>query len=311
MRLLENFWLKVIAVVMGFFVWLHVATEKTYDHRLWLPVTEVTLKDSLTLSLAPPDSLLVEVSANGKQLLRKKWRERGLRINASQYKAGRYAVVFSTENTSLAGPSGDISLDEIMFPRQAELHIDHLAAVSLPVTANIDAEPDDGFAVHRIYITDPETVELSGPRSTLGRFETVFTENKRLSALRNSISLTMQVMIPQGYGYSVKPDSVTVKVDVVPVKTRTYEDLPVVVYNSPPGLAVGTDPRAVHIELTGPPEDIDLLNRNAITVSVDYRQMTIDSLAALKVDCPSSFRVKRQSIDTARIIIESNADAGN
>jgi len=299
MRLLENFWLKVIAVVMGFFVWLHVATEKTYDHQLKLPVTEVALKDSLTLSIAPPDSLLVEVSASGKQLLRKKWRERGLRINASQYKAGRYAVIFSAENTSLAGPSGDISLDEIMFPRQTELHIDNLAAVSLPVTANIDAAPDDGFAVYRIYVAEPETVELSGPKSTLGRFKTIYTEKKRLSALRNSI------------GYSVKPDSVTVKVDVVPVKTRTYENLSVVVYNSPPGLEVVTDPRTVQIELTGPPEDIDLLNRNAITVSVDYRQMTIDSLAALKVDCPSSFRVKRQSIDKARIIIESNADAGN
>src|SRR3989304_9339473 len=108
MKLLHNFWLKIMALVMGLLVWLHVATEKTYEYELKLPITHVALKDSLTLSRQPPDSLLVAVSANGKQLLRRKWRDRGLRVNASQYRPGRFTLSFSTENTSLAGPSSDV-----------------------------------------------------------------------------------------------------------------------------------------------------------------------------------------------------------
>ena len=304
MRLLENFWLKVIAIVMGFFVWLHVATEKTYDYEFMLPVTEIALKDSLTLSRQPPDSLLVEVLANGKQLLRKKWRDRGLRINVSQYMAGRYTVSLSTSNTSLAGPSSDIALDEIVFPRQVEMYIDYMGAVELPITTDLEVSPDNGFAVSEIRVTAPETVVLSGPRSAIGGFSEVFTEKRRLTALRNSIALTLPVVVPPGYGYDVEPDSVAVEVTVVPVKTRAYEDVPIVVYNAPPGLSVLTDPETVRIELTGPPEDIDLLNVNALIVSIDYRQMTDSGLVALKVDCPSNFRVKRSSADSVKVVIE-------
>jgi YbbR domain-containing protein len=84
-----------------------------------------------------------------------------------------------------------------------------------------------------------------------------------------------------------------------------------VIYNIPPGQAVTTDPATIQIEITGPPEDIDLLNRNALIVSVDFRQISSDSLAQLKVDCPSNFRVKRQSADSVRILTVSDAHPGN
>ena len=56
---------------MGFLIWFHVVTEKEYSYELRMPVTEITLQDGLTLSKKPPDSLLVAVTATGKQLLRK------------------------------------------------------------------------------------------------------------------------------------------------------------------------------------------------------------------------------------------------
>ncbi|HUV30668.1 MAG TPA: CdaR family protein [Acidobacteriota bacterium] len=308
MRLLDNFWLKLIALLMGFLVWLHVATEKTYNYELKLPVNGVILKDSLTLLREPPDSLLVAVSANGKKLLREKWRERGVRINATGFPAGRYNITLTPANTFLVSPSGDISLDEVVLPREIQLHIDHLEEVSLPVTPDITAQADDGFAISRIYVSSPENVTLSGPRTTLGRFTSVFTEKKQLTSLRNSISLTMAVMSPPGHGYTVRPDSVTLEIEVVPVKTRVYSALPIVVYNAPPGQAVLTDPATVDIELTGPPEDIDLLNRNALTVSVDFRRLDAAGYTAVKIDCPSNFRVKKSSIDSTRVILGQDAD---
>jgi len=310
-RLLDNFWLKTIALVMGFLVWFHVATEKTYNYELKLPVMEVALKDSLTLAKPPPDSLLVMVSASGKDLMRKKWRHRGLRVNATQYPAGRYNVNLSPVNTSLIDPSGDISLDEVVLPTQIELSIDPEAVVRVPVTLDIQAIPDEGFAIVMEIVASPAEVELVGPRSALARFTTVFTERKKLASLRNSISLTMPLVIPPGYGFRVRPDSVIVTVEIVPVKTRVYEDLPVVVFNAPPEQTLTTDPPTVRVELTGPPQDIDLLNRNTLTVSVDYKQISKNGSAALKIDCPSGFRVKRSSVDSVMIIAKSHADPGN
>jgi len=311
MKLLDNFWLKAIALIMGFLVWFHVITEKTYNYELNMPVTEIALKDSLTLAKPPPDSLLVTVSANGKDLMRKKWRHRGLRINATQYPAGRYSMNLNATNTSLINPSGKISLDEVVLPTQVVLNIDPEAVVTLPVTSDIDAVADEGFAVSREITVLPAEVELVGPRSALSGYTTIFTEKKELISLRNSITLTLQLVTPSGYGYRVRPDSVTVSIEVVPVKTRVYNDLTVVVFNSPPNQVVTTEPSTVRVELTGPPQDIDLLNRNALTVSVDYRQVSPDGLAAPKIDCPLDFKVKRSSVDSVLIIVRHDADSGN
>ena len=90
--LLNNFWLKMLALVMGLLVWIHVATEKTYTYQLKLPVTHVELKVHHTLAALPPESLSVMVSARGKQLLQTAWRDQGVRINASKLLAGEYVL---------------------------------------------------------------------------------------------------------------------------------------------------------------------------------------------------------------------------
>ncbi|UCC44148.1 MAG: YbbR-like domain-containing protein [Candidatus Zixiibacteriota bacterium] len=307
----QNFWLKVIALLMGFLVWLHVATEKTYNHQVTLAVTEIDLQDSLTLSRPAVDSVQVEVSATGKQLLRKKWRERGLRINAAQFQPGSHSIILTPANTALAASTGDISLHEIIFPHQIDLEVDRLGTVELPVTPDVEVEADDGFAISRLDVKPPSTVELAGPRSALTRFTTLFTDKKRLGSLRTSISVRVPVAVPAGHGFTVKPDTVSVEIEVVPVKTRVYEDIPVVIFNAPVDEPLTTEPAAVTIELTGPPEDIDLLNRTALTVSADYRERTASGYVPLKIDCPSNFRVKKTSADSARILTAPDADSGN
>ena len=113
MKILDHFWLKITALVLGLLLWFHVATEKTYNYQLPLPVEEVSLEKGLALSQAPPDSIVAVVSATGKQLLRQKWRERGLRIIATQFSAGRHELQLTTSNTFLISPSADVSLDDL------------------------------------------------------------------------------------------------------------------------------------------------------------------------------------------------------
>lgn len=307
--LFEHFWLKVAAFVLGLGVWIHVATEKTYIYELKLPVTEITLKDSLALAQKPPDSLLVTVSATGKQLLRRKWRNEGLRINAVQYQAGRYTLPLSSSNTSLAHQPSDITLDDVVFPPSVQLDIDLQSSAEIPVVADLELSAAEGFAISKDMEVTPPEVKLIGPRSLLGRVNTVFTEFKNLGGLRNEVYVELSLIPPEGYGFSMEPDSVMVKVPVVPVKTRVYDALPIVVFNAPAATGATCRPGTIRAEVTGPPADIDLLNRNKITVSVDYRARNEAGWAKVKVDCPTGFEIKRISADS--VLIQEGARAGS
>ncbi len=303
-KIFDHFWLKTTALALGLLLWFHVATEKTYDYRLQLPVEEVVLDKDLALSVAPPESLTVTVSATGKQLLRQKWRDRGLKIIASQLKPGEQQLPLSTSNTFLISPSADVSLDEVVSPTTITLNIDRLAKTTVHVIPEIIFQPDEGFAVAGASKAVPPEVTLTGPYSVISKVNGVFTAKKELVGLRNSLDLTLPLALPQGYGLSLDPDSVTIAIRVVPVKTRVFENVPVVIYNSPPNSTIEAQPDAIRIELTGPPQDIDLLNVNALIASADYSRVDGAGRAPLKIDCPTKFRVKNSSADSVTLTIQ-------
>jgi YbbR domain-containing protein len=309
--LLNNFWLKIVAFGLGFLVWVHVATNQTYTHEITLPVTEISLDDGLALAEPPPDSVRAAVSATGKQLLRSKWRHEGLRIDAGSHRVGRYVLNLTTENTSLVHPATDVALKDIISPRSMRLEIDAEASSQVPVVPRLDAVADEGFAIGHSFSVEPATVAIIGPRTRLRMIDTIYTTPHRLSSLRNPVTIALPVAPPDGYGFRVEPETVTVSIAVFPAKTRVFERVPIQVFNSPVGARPRTEPALMRVELTGPPEDIDHLDPNALTLSVDFREMTVDHRAAVKFDSPPAFRLKSFSADSVTIIDAPNADSGD
>ncbi|MEA3296311.1 MAG: YbbR-like domain-containing protein [candidate division Zixibacteria bacterium] len=301
--LLDNLSIKLVALALGLLLWFHVATEKTYHHTLQLPVTDIMLGKGLTLARIPPDSLEVVVSATGKQLLRRKWRERGLKINAVQLSAGRHNVDLTPVNTSLISASEFVTLEKVVIPVSTEFYVDRRAETMISVTPDIVALPGEGFAVAGISPPEPAQVKLTGPRSLIDGFSTVFTDRKELDGLRNNLTISLPLTQPRGYGIRLEPDSVTLSVEVVPVRTRVFDNIPIVLYNVPPASTVSTSPNELTVILTGPPDDIDSLNATVLAASADYTRVDSQGRVAVNIYCPAKFRVKNSSVDSVTIVV--------
>ncbi len=301
-KLFENLWLKIIALVFGLLLWFHVATEKNYTYQLYLPVSKIILKDGLTLNSSPPESLMVTVSATGKQLMRKKWRSRGLKIIASQFTRGQYDLTLNTSNVFITSATTDVALEEILSPSNIKISIDKIDEVLVKVKTDLLAEADEGYAVSSVSSIVPDEVKLIGPHSLVSKIPVIFTERKVLKGLRSNIELTLPLAKPFGYGIKVIPDSVSLFVEVVPVKTRVFNKIPIVLYNPPPDSVVELVPKYVQIELTGPPTEIDLLNENTITASADYNEKYSDGKAFLTIDCPVKFKIRKANPDSVLLI---------
>lgn len=298
---LENFWLRIIAVIMALLLWFYVVTEKVYKHQLVLPITEITLGERLTLVDPPPDSMTVVVSASGRQLLRRKWRERGTRIQASQLSPGRHVISVTPANTSLAGAGNLITLDEVISPTSIQINIDQIAQARVKVKPDIRAVADEGFTVSRISEPDTPEVTLTGARSLLRKITIISTESIELTALRDNLTMTLPLVAPPGYEMTLEPDSVTVTVEIVAVKTRAFEDIPIVIFNAPTGRTLRTQPPTLRVEITGPPEQVDSLDRNALIASTDFRHRDSVGISPVKIDCPPGLRIKRVSVSAVRI----------
>ncbi len=300
--LFDNMWAKLFALLIGVLIWFHVATEKMYNYEIRLPIARVDLKENLTLAHTPTDTILATVSATGKQLLREQWVQQGVRLSATSLTVGEHQLTLSPSNVFLAENVSGIRVHEIVSPATVRLDIDDQFVSRIKVNPDIDATPDNGFAVSKEIEIEPDLITVVGPRAAVKELKSLTTEKRLLSGLRSDATLRLAVLPPHDFPLRIAPDSVTATVRVVAVKTRTYDNLPIVVFNAPPDAAISTDPAKVTVDLAGSPEKIDLLNRNALTVSADYRQRNSAGKARLKVDCPSGFRVSRLSIDSVQLI---------
>ena len=309
--LLKNIWLKLVAFGLAFLVWVHVATEKTYTYEFRLPISEISLAEGLTLSTAPPKSLVVNISGTGKQLLRRKWRQDGIRINAAQYPAGRFTLNLTTQNSALARQAVEVSLDEILSPTSIRLEIDAESTVELPIRADIETAADEGFAAGQQIELQPDSAKLIGPRSKIQAIGSVATEQRRLGSLRNTVTVTLPLALPEGYGFRLEPESVAVTVPVFPAKTRIFENVPLMIFNAPVNKLPRTTPERVRLEITGPPADIDQLEESSLIVSVDYRERSTNGWAKIKFDCPPGFRLRSISADSVLFVDPSHVNPGN
>ncbi|MEW5994264.1 MAG: hypothetical protein AB1744_07700 [Candidatus Zixiibacteriota bacterium] len=301
MKLLDNIWLRVIAVATGLLLWFHVATEKEYQYRLTLPVTEITLGQGLTLSEPLTDSVEVSVSASGKQLLRRSWREKGLRLQATDLSAGRPIINLTSANTSLVGGNA-VSLEEIITPTSLQLNIDYISEAEVEVVPDLVVSAAAGFVVKRVSPPDPPVVTLIGARSKVRMLPSVSTEPKELDGLRDNLMLTLAVQPPQGYDIVVQPESVTVSLEIVAAKTLVLDSLPVIVRNAPPNTSVRIEPPSIEVELAGPPDQVDMLDAGAFIAFVDYLERDSDGVGQVVIECPDQFKVKRSSVTSVRII---------
>ncbi len=301
-RLFDNMWLRIIALATGILLWFHVATEKSYTYRLALPLAHIVLAEGFTLAEMPADSIEVAVSATGKQLLRRKWRDEGLTIQATELSPGRHTLALTSANVSLPGSRGTITLEEIVSPTSLQFGVDYIAEVSVRVAPDLAVSADDGFVVRSISEPDPPVVALLGARSRVRMLTTVTTERRQLDGLRDNLSLRLGLLTPPGFEITVSPDSVTVTIEIVAAKTRVVDNLPIMVENAPAGTSVSTEPAAVRVELVGPPDEIDRLDVSTLAALVDYLQQDSDGFSPVSVSCPAGFRIKKSSVSAARVV---------
>ena len=65
---LHNIVLKASAIALALLLWVHVATNKTYEYQLNLPLKVVNVPKGLVLVSETPSIVAIKVRATGKQL---------------------------------------------------------------------------------------------------------------------------------------------------------------------------------------------------------------------------------------------------
>lgn len=297
----RNIGTKALAVVLAILLWAHVATDKEYTVEASLPVTSVTHAANLTLTDPPPDTIVALLEAKGKTLLRSGWRRAGVVIRLDNLRIGQRDVRLDQSNVSIIESEG-IEFHEIIRPKNYRFTLDRLESKTLPVISRITVRPAPGFAVSASGEITPATVTARGPRATLQGVSHVSTEVREFADVRSDLALTLALDSAGFYGVEFDPDHVIYRTKVTAVRQRSFEHVPVALFNAPDGYLELT-PSEITLIISGPETDINQMDAGQISVSANFRKRDSLGRIPLQVSLPSRLELVNisDSLTLARV----------
>lgn len=285
----RNIGAKVSAVILATLLWAHVATDKEYVIEAALPVTSVTHSANLTLTEPPPDTIVALLQARGKTLLRSGWRRAGVVIRLNQLRIGQRDVRLDQSNVSIVESEG-IEFHEIIRPKNYRFTLDRLETKSLPVLSRVTVHPAPGFAVSASGEITPATVTVRGPRATLQGVTHVSTEVRELIDVRSDLALTLALDSAGFYGVEFDPALVIYRTKVTAVRQRSFDHVPIALFNAPDG-SLELTPSEITLIISGPETEINEMDAGQISVSANFRRRDSLGRIPLQVSLPSRLKL--------------------
>lgn len=299
----RNMTLKGLALALATLLWVHVATDKSYEVEATLPVTDVSLGEGLALAEAPPDSITALITATGKDLLRSAWRNAGIALRLNDERAGVRMVDLDLSVVSLVSGEG-ISFSNVISPRAYRFNFDRKDSRTVEVLPRVTITPAVGFASSQEQQVTPSEVFASGPAGALEKLRKAYTEPRTLTAVRSDFDLPLKLVADGLYGVSFEPPEVSYRVSVTAVKERLIDSLPIALLNAP-SYDCDLQPAFVSVLVSGGADLIDALDANQISVTADFDDLTDQNQSKIQLSMPSKLELKSLS-DSLTLVVRRN-----
>ncbi len=298
-----NIIIKLLAVLLAVLLWFNVISEKQYEYELTLPVTDIEYPSTLGPVTDLPESLTVKVLAEGKRLLRSDWKHAGLRIKATRLTRGINTLDLNLETVSLIR-ADNVTLLDLPDISPVTVRMDRIDSLPKPIASRLVVIPDDGYMVPSGAVTvDPERAWVIGPVQLLARIDSVYTVQKILDDVQDSVRVTLPLDNPRVGSLRLNRDSATVEVVLDKVRRKELDDIRIEVRTEIAGGRPVVDPEKIGVTIEGPGTLIDTLSPAGITPVVTVSDSIQGGYVRPTIELPDDVTLLRIRPDSVRVIV--------
>jgi len=265
--------------------WLINKLSLTYTSNTSFKVEYVNIPDDFLLASSPKDEIAVRLKAVGFQFLGYELKPKHIQLDVSK-------VMFENDRYYLTSDQIRIQLEAQLSNSSALVDFESeaiyfdftsLETKKIPVEAALQL----GFATNHILdgkiTVDPDSVQVSGPKSQIDSIKVVRTSNITKNNLSNSFTEEVALNLPKGLeGTSFSDQKVMVSGKVIKFSEKVVE-VPVNVVNLPSNVQVRTFPEVVEVRCQGTIEHLKELEKEDFVVEADYEKATKETGNRLSV----------------------------
>jgi YbbR domain-containing protein len=299
----RHFGLKLLAVGLAVSLWFVVSGEETVERGLRVPLELEQFPPGLELQGDAPATVDVRVRGASGTLGRVNPADIVAVLDLHGASVGRRLFHLSPEQ--VRAPFG-VDVVQVT-PTTVALAFEKTATRQVKVVPAVDGKPAPGYVVGKIT-TDPATVEVAGPESSISRATEALTEPILVKGARESVreSVTIGFLDPE---LRLKgPRTATVSVEILPgPEERTIQHRPVHLRHLAAGLTARAVPPVVDVSVRGSREGLNRLDVDDVDAYVDLTGLgSGDYTLTVRADATADAGVTHVNPPTVQVHIASD-----
>jgi YbbR domain-containing protein len=302
-RPFHHFGLKVLAFAIAVLLWVVVSGEATVERGLSVPLELQEFPAELELQTKPPSNVDIRVRGGSGTLSRLSPSDIVAVLDLHGAQEGQR--LFHLTSDQVRVPFG-VDVVQIT-PTTIALMFERSATKRVPVVPGIDGKPAPGFVIGKVT-SDPDSVEIVGPETSVRRAAPALTEPISVAGSRETVRGTVTVGLVDSMLRLKTTRSAVVEVQIVraPLE-RTVRGLPVHWRNLNANLTAQFVPATVDVVVRGSREALNRIGAGDLTAYVDLSGVGAGEYA-LPVRAESTREAGVTEIDPAMVKVRITRD---
>jgi len=206
--LLENFGLKVTALIMAVILWFFVISKGQSEIAIDVPVELKNMPPGLE-SVNRHGAKTVNVSLKGQERLLRNIKPSDLRVHVDLSKAKKGKAIYYIDKENVIHPAS-MSITSIT-PSSVTITLEETLLKTVPVQAITAGRPKEGFVVGSVEVA-PKEMAIEGVRTETGKVKFLKTEPVDISDADKTFTQAVRIDMA---GRNIRTDIQEVNVKVI------------------------------------------------------------------------------------------------
>lgn len=275
----NKIYIIIFAIVFSIVIWGSVTLSEQYFSTITLKVNVINCPNGYTFGNINPEKVTLRVKANGWQLL-------NLNLNAGNYfyvsadnDSGMLSADLLAEVSENNWLGSGITVTDI-FPRNISYKVEEIAFKKIKVEPVTELKFQSGYGLATPVKINPDSVLVSGPKSSITTIQSIKTQTVSLSSLDNKTSIITDLIFPAGFNILQKKAEITF--DVQKIVEHSFDNIKVEILDISPDRSVVLIPNVLSVNLRGGVNILGKISAEEISAKVYYRDIVADTLGSIK-----------------------------
>jgi YbbR domain-containing protein len=207
----RNLGLKFLSTCIAAMLWLVVAGERVVERVMRAPVELQNLPEGLEITGNPPETVEVRLRGPSGALSRMGAGDMVAVIDLANARPGRRLFHLTQEQVNVPYGMEVVQVG----PSTLSMEFEMAGVKTVPVEPDLEGRPAEGYEVTNVT-SDPATVEVAGPESSLKRLRAALTEPVSIQDQTRPVREVVNIGVPDARLRLRSPQTAVVTVTIAP-----------------------------------------------------------------------------------------------